>query len=36
MYLAFFNAFDESYRTEGDFLMTPRTFVYGISWTLWE
>jgi hypothetical protein len=36
MYLALFNAFDEVYRTEGNFLMTPRTFVYGISWTLWE
>jgi hypothetical protein len=36
MYLALFNAFDEAYRTEGEFLMTPRTFVYGISWTLWE
>lgn len=36
MYLAFLNAFDESYRTEGNYLMTPRTFVYGIAWTLWE
>jgi hypothetical protein len=36
MYLALLNAFDELYRTNGDYLMTPRTFVYGISWTLWE
>jgi outer membrane cobalamin receptor len=36
MYLALLNAFDERYRTDGDHLMTPRTFVYGISWTLWE
>lgn len=36
MYLALLNALDTSYRTEGNYLMTPRTFVYGIAWTLWE
>jgi hypothetical protein len=36
MYLALINVLDESYRTESDYLMTPRTFVYGIAWTLWE
>ena len=36
MYLALFNALDEVYRTDGNHLMTPRTFVYGVSWTLWE
>lgn len=36
MYLALFNVTDEAYRTDGNYLMTPRTFVYGIAWTLWE
>jgi hypothetical protein len=36
LYLAFLNVLDERYRTDGNFLMTPRTFVYGIAWTLWE
>lgn len=36
MYLALFNARNVKYRSDGAFLMTPRTFVYGIAWTLWE
>ncbi len=36
MYLALFNAFDENYVTVGDALMMPRTFAYGIVWTLFN
>ena len=36
MYLLLLNAFDESYQTEAGYLMTPRTFVYGLAWTLFE
>jgi len=36
MYLALFNVRNVKYRSDGAFLMTPRTFVYGIAWTLWE
>jgi hypothetical protein len=30
------NVLDEAYRTEGDYLMTPATLVYGIEWTLFD
>lgn len=36
MYLVLLNAFDERYQTAGGYLMTPRTFVYGLAWTLFE
>ena len=36
MYLLFLNAFNEFYQTEDGYLMTPRTFVYGLTWTLFE
>ncbi|HEU4929433.1 MAG TPA: TonB-dependent receptor, partial [Candidatus Krumholzibacteria bacterium] len=36
MYLQYLNALDEQYRTQSDYLMTPRTFVYGIEWTLFN
>ena len=36
MYLQYLNVLDEQYRTEGDYLMTPSTFVYGIEWTLFN
>jgi TonB-dependent receptor-like protein len=36
MYLQYLNALDEPYRTQGDYLMTPRSFVYGIEWTLFN
>lgn len=36
LYLQYLNVLDEAYRTEGDYLMTPRTFVYGIEWTLFN
>jgi hypothetical protein len=36
MYLRYLNFLDEPYTTQGDYLMTPRTFVYGIEWTLFN
>jgi hypothetical protein len=36
LYLRLLNALDESYQTQGGYLMTPRTFVYGIEWTLFD
>ncbi len=36
LYLQYLNLTDEVYRTQGDYLMTPRTFVYGIEWTLFN
>jgi len=36
MYLRYMNVLDERYATFGDCLMTPRTFVYGIEWTLYD
>lgn len=36
MYLQYLNVLDEQYRTQGDYLMTPSTFVYGIEWTLFN
>lgn len=36
LYLQYLNVLDEAYRTQGDYLMTPRTFVYGIEWTLFN
>jgi hypothetical protein len=36
LYIGMMNALDESYQTFGGYLMTPRTFVYGISWLLFD
>ena len=36
MYLVWFNFLNESYATESGYPMTPRTFVFGIVWTLFE
>jgi TonB dependent receptor-like, beta-barrel len=36
LYVKYLNVLDEVYRTEGDYLMTPATFVYGIEWTLFD
>jgi hypothetical protein len=36
MYLVLLNAFNEAYQTADGYLMTPRTFVYGLAWTLFE
>lgn len=36
MYLVLLNAFNETYQTADGYLMTPRTFVYGLAWTLFE
>jgi len=36
MYVVLLNAFDEGYETIDGYLMTPRTFVYGISWRLFD
>lgn len=36
LYLKYLNVFNEEYRTTGDYLMTPRTFVYGIAWRLFD
>jgi hypothetical protein len=36
LYLQYLNALDEAYQTEGNYLMTPRSFVYGIEWTLFD
>ncbi len=36
LYLKYLNVLDAAYRTEGDYLMTPATFAYGIEWTLFD
>jgi hypothetical protein len=36
LYLGYLNIMDEVYRTQGDYLMTPRSLVYGIEWTLFD
>lgn len=36
VYLKFLNVLDQQYTTTGDYLMTPRTFEYGIQWTLFN
>ncbi|MCH7548548.1 MAG: TonB-dependent receptor, partial [Candidatus Krumholzibacteriota bacterium] len=36
LYLGLMNALDESYQTAGGYLMTPRTFMYGIAWNLFD
>jgi len=36
IYLQYLNALDQAYATQGGYLMTPRTFVYGIEWTLFN
>gem|GEM_PF-1859531 len=35
-YLHFLNLFNKGYYTEWPYLMTPRTFVYGIQWNIFE
>jgi hypothetical protein len=36
LYVLWLNVFDEQYATIWPYLMTPRTFVYGIQWTLYN
>jgi len=36
LYLKYLNVLDEQYTTLGDYLMTPRTLVYGLAWTLFD
>jgi TonB dependent receptor len=36
LYLQYLNVLDEVYQTQGNYLMTPATFVYGIEWTLFN
>ena len=36
IYLQYLNFLDEAYQTQSGYLMTPRTFVYGIEWTLFN
>ncbi|MDH3197148.1 MAG: TonB-dependent receptor [Candidatus Krumholzibacteria bacterium] len=36
LYLALLNALDTRYSTAAGYLMTPRTFMYGLAWTLFE
>jgi len=36
LYLQYLNVLDEMYQTAGNYLMTPRSFVYGIEWTLFN
>jgi hypothetical protein len=36
LYLQYLNVLDEAYTTQGDYLMTPQTFVYGVEWTLFN
>ncbi|NIM19536.1 MAG: TonB-dependent receptor [Candidatus Latescibacteria bacterium] len=36
LYLLWLNVFDKEYRTVGPFLMTPRTLVYGVQWTIFD
>jgi len=35
-YLRYLNVLDEQYATVDGYLMTPRTFVYGLEWTLYN
>jgi hypothetical protein len=36
IYFMLLNVLDEQYQTISPFLMTPRTFVYGVQWTLFD
>lgn len=36
LYVKYLNILDEAYRTQGDYLMTPSSIVYGIEWTLFD
>lgn len=36
LYVQYLNVTDEAYRTQSDYLMTPRTFAYGIEWTMFD
>jgi hypothetical protein len=36
LYLMVMNVFDERYQTISGYLMTPRTFVYGLSWRIFN
>jgi hypothetical protein len=36
LYLRMLNVLDETYQTQAGYLMTPRTFAYGIEWTLFD
>lgn len=36
LYLLWFNVTNEEYQTVAPYLMTPRTFVYGIEWTIFS
>lgn len=36
LYLRYLNVLDEAYQTAAGYLMTPRSFVYGIEWTLFD
>ncbi|HEX5131989.1 MAG TPA: hypothetical protein VFX92_05840 [Candidatus Krumholzibacteria bacterium] len=36
LYLKYLNVLDQVYATQGDYLMTPGSFCYGIQWTLFD
>jgi hypothetical protein len=36
LYLLWLNVFDENYRTVGPPMLTPRTLVYGVQWTIFN
>jgi outer membrane receptor protein involved in Fe transport len=36
LYLRYLNVLNEAYATYDGYLMTPRTFAYGIEWTLFN
>lgn len=36
LYVLLLNALDRDYETVSPYLMTPRTFVYGVAWTLFD
>jgi hypothetical protein len=36
LYLQWLNVLDENYRTIGPLMMTPRTLVYGVQWTIFN
>jgi hypothetical protein len=36
LYLQYLNVLDDAYQPAGSYLMTPRSFVYGIEWTLFN
>jgi hypothetical protein len=36
LYLLWLNVFDENYRTVGPPMLIPRTFVYGVQWTIFN